>query len=415
MRIGEFAKRFGLNVSTVRYYISNGLLVPGKKARQYDFNSNCVEDMKKILKYKSYHFSLEEIQLLFFLEKTSRFRDDVVLKLCSEILENKRKELVKKRDELNRNISSLKNEIDAFPKTAPEKGSPAGVPFSFIPYLYCPRCQVPLKLDSASISEGFLQKGKLWCECGYQASIENGIILCGGYSEDTPFRAFENIDSVLAMTVQFSPAYRLLIEQASLYMYNKIYESPEDPMFVMTGPFTLNFILSYIEKLNRKNTYIITDPSKKRIEKLRSYLSGGGYNIVYLTGSPEALPVKNGIVDIFIDDFCTVNSMFTFNTFEVENIAPLMKKASKVSGIFGSYAKAPKSIEKFKAVHPEFDPGKMTLSGLEYSWEQGGFGNFEKKHIGLTSRTSPDYPQDVIGEQVEVLVYTASKGNRKKL
>ena len=66
MKIGEFANKFGLNVSTVRYYINNGLLIPVKKEEQYEFDKNCEEDMKNILKYKGYHFTIEEIQLLFF-------------------------------------------------------------------------------------------------------------------------------------------------------------------------------------------------------------------------------------------------------------------------------------------------------------------------------------------------------------
>ncbi|HUM55603.1 MAG TPA: MerR family transcriptional regulator, partial [Bacillota bacterium] len=269
MKIGEFANKFGLNASTVRYYINNGLLVPAKKAEQYEFDRDSEEDMKNILKYKSYHFTIEEIQLLFFLQKTSRFKDDVVLGLCSDLLKKKRKELMAEKKEMEAHILSLENEIEGMPKTVSPKETKTGIPFSFIPYLYCPVCKEPLKLDSASMAEGTLLSGELWCECGYNAGIKEGMILCGKHYEDTPFKAFENIESVMAMVDQFSPAYRKLIDQTNLYMYNQIHEDLENPKIIMTGPFTLNFLLAYIDKLNKKNTYIISDPSKKRLEKIK--------------------------------------------------------------------------------------------------------------------------------------------------
>lgn len=414
MKIGEFANKFGLNVSTVRYYINNGLLIPVKKAEQYEFDKNCEEDMKNILKYKGYHFTIEEIQLLFFLQKTSRFKDDVVLGLCSDLLEKKRKELINEKKEMEAHILSLENEIEGMPKTVSAEETKTGIPFSFIPYLYCPRCRVPLKLDSASMAEGALLSGELWCECGYNAGIKEGMILCGKHYEDTPFKAFENIESVMAMVDQFSPSYRKLIDQTNLYMYNQIHEDLENPMVIMTGPFTLNFLLAYIDKLNKKNIYIISDPSKKRLEKIQAYLSEGNYNIVYLAGEPKDLPIKEKTADIFIDDFCTVNSLFTYNTFNTENIAPILKSTATITGIFSSYTKAPKGLINFKKIQPEFKPEKMTFAGLKYGWEQGGFGNIDKKTTGYTSKNEKDYPQDVLGEQVEVIGYKARRGVKRR-
>lgn len=69
MKIGDFAKKYGLNITTVRYYVERALLTPERKNNQYVFTPSCMEDMEKILKYKSFRFSLEEIELLFFLEK----------------------------------------------------------------------------------------------------------------------------------------------------------------------------------------------------------------------------------------------------------------------------------------------------------------------------------------------------------
>ena len=67
MRIGDFAKKYGVNVTAIRYYIDSALLTPQRRNNQYAFDENCCRDMEKILDYKACGFTLEEIELLFFL------------------------------------------------------------------------------------------------------------------------------------------------------------------------------------------------------------------------------------------------------------------------------------------------------------------------------------------------------------
>ena len=74
-------------------YVERALLTPERKNNQYVFTPSCMEDMEKILKYKSFRFSLEEIELLFFLEKTTKFRDETVLGIFSRLLKQNQAEL----------------------------------------------------------------------------------------------------------------------------------------------------------------------------------------------------------------------------------------------------------------------------------------------------------------------------------
>lgn len=409
MKIGTFARKFGLNISTVRYYINSGLLTPLRTGGQYEFDADCILDMEKILKYKKYSFSLEEIQLLFFMEKASRFQDELVLEVCGDILKKKSKQLAEERDNLTRFIEELEKEIEALPELPIKELHEAGVPFFIIPYLYCPICQIPLKLDSASLSNGSIQKGILSCECGYHAEIIEGIILCGKYAEDTPFKAFENIESVMAMKDQFSPLYRRLIAKTYSWMFNRVPDKIDSNRYILTGPFTFNFLLEYINRLGKDNTYIVFDPSMKRIEKIKKYLSAWEYNIVYIVGKPSELPLKNGSVDLYIDDYSTVNSLFTYNTFSTEHISRLMKNSGEVIGIFTTYQRAPKSLNNFKMDHPNFDPDKMTISGLKYRWSQHRVIVTEEKFIGSTTPGELHYPQNAAGEIIDVMGYHGKK------
>lgn len=414
MKIGAFAKKFNLNISTVRFYINNGLIIPSKANGYYEFGKECSLDMQNILKYKKYQFSLEEIQLLFFMEKASHFKDELIIEICADILKEKRNQLIIKKENLVEFIEDIEREIENLDACNFEGEKEEGVPFSYIPYLYCPFCQKPLKIDSASLANGSIQKGELWCECGYKVNISEGIILCQDYVEGTPFKGFDNIDSVKSMKEQFSSNYRMLIKKAYVWMYNTMMGNCLEARHIMAGPFTLNFLFEYIEKLGSSNVYIIFDPSYSRIEKIKKYLSNRNYNIVYIVSSLDHLPIKHNSIDMYIDDYSMVNSLFTYNEFATKQVAPLIKEAGEVVGIFTTYQNAPKSLNNFKALHPEFDTKKMKLSALKYSWEIEGIQMVHDKKIGNTNSAELHFSQDVIGEQVDVYGYFAKKNSKKK-
>jgi DNA-binding transcriptional MerR regulator len=128
MRISEFAKKFGLSTSTVRYYINQGLLMPDRKKDQYNFGAECVDDIKKLLKYKKARFSLDEIQELFFLEKTSHFRDEVSVTAWKDIMYHKKRELLKEQEDLSWCLQTLEDEIRSMSYDSEHVAMEYGVP-----------------------------------------------------------------------------------------------------------------------------------------------------------------------------------------------------------------------------------------------------------------------------------------------
>ncbi len=69
MRIGAFAKRFGVPQSTVRYYIQRGILIPEKRNGQHLFPESCINDMERVMEFKSLLFSLDNILELLTLHR----------------------------------------------------------------------------------------------------------------------------------------------------------------------------------------------------------------------------------------------------------------------------------------------------------------------------------------------------------
>lgn len=410
MKIGEFAEKYGLNISTVRYYMDKALLTPGRRNNQYVFSRACMDDMEKILKYKEFGLSLEEIELLFFLEKTSNFKDDTVLDIMSQLLSGKRDQLTSERDKLSAAIERLDEELEKFSEAKRSDATAAsyGFPFSFIPYLYCPDCRRPLSLESADISGGKILSGTLHCQCGYRASIEKGVILCEGAAEDTPFKSFKNMETVTGIIDQFSGCYRMLIARTYLWIYHQILEAKE-PRNVMTGPFPFNFILRYCRRFSPSVTYVIVDPSLKKISKIQQYLEDCDSQTVFMAGNVSRLPLCRECIDIYIDDFSMTNSIFTYNRSLYSYIAPLIKKGGLAVGIFAGYNETPKSLNNFKADNPDFLPEKMNLGRIKADLEENAMTLTDRKIIGRTTGSEKHFYHNVPGEQITVLGYRAVK------
>ena len=65
MKASELAKKFAINVNTVRHYVRTGLLSPGKDASGYHgFGSEEVKQLSFILRARELGFTLDDIQQL---------------------------------------------------------------------------------------------------------------------------------------------------------------------------------------------------------------------------------------------------------------------------------------------------------------------------------------------------------------
>lgn len=98
-KIGDFSKETGVPIKTLRYYNEIDLFNPVEvdlfTGYRY-YSSDQIEDLNLILKLKKVGFSLEEIKKYW-----NNFNNDIMLK--------KRDELIKNIDGLKENISEIEN------------------------------------------------------------------------------------------------------------------------------------------------------------------------------------------------------------------------------------------------------------------------------------------------------------------
>lgn len=411
MKIGAFARKFHVSVSAIRFYMQNGLLIPTRKGGQYEFDQKCAQDMEKILRYKKYSFSIEEMQHLFLLENASNYRDNAVTEIALNILRQKKEELIEARNQLTESIKEIETEIHSYPMITAQNTPQKDLPLSIIPYLSCPHCGAPLQMGSAEIAEGNIHSGQLSCtKCNaYHARIADGVILCESYTEDTPLKGFDNIDTLISISEQSSPAYRMLIRKAYIWMYNCSALRLNEPAFIMTGPFSFNFLLTYMDKINKDSTVIFCDPSLNKIRKLKLYFSSCEPNIIYIAGMPADIPLRKNCIDIYFDDYSMTDFCFSFGSFPAKDVSSLLKKNCDIYGIFTNYQKAPKTLEYFRSINPSFDPARMNFNELKNKWSFQNIQIEENEVIGSAVINEDFYPRNAHGEQVEVHAYSARK------
>lgn len=410
MKIGDFARKYNMNITAVRYYAERSLLTPERKNNQYIFNKSCMEDMEKIIKYKDLRFSLKEIELLFFLEKTSKFKDDTVLHIFSDLLNKKLEELKLEEKNIHETIERLRQEIDNFNSIKyTEEKNPNGIPFTFIPYLYCPVCGTPLDLESASIYNNKISNGDLVCSCGYKSRIENGVMLCQGHTENTPFKVFENIETVVSIAKEYDNEYVSLMDKTYTWMYSQLVEAKHN-QYIMAGPFTFNFLLKYCQELDDDTTFLIVDPSIKRISKLQNYMKDFDFQTVFIAGELEHIPVRHECMDIYIDDFSSNNCIFTYSKSPYGSVSKLLKKGGLCIGNFIDYKAAPKSLQSFKKDNPGFISEKMNFNYVKSDIRENKMSIIESKLMGKTSgKETQFFCRHIENEQIPFIGYTACR------
>ena len=411
MRIGEFAKKYGINASAIRFYVDKAILTPKRANGLYIFDRACEEQMERIMRYKKCGFSLEEIEVLCYYERTTRLRDEAVNEEFLQLFHDKEIQMrqeIREREEI---IKLLREEVSEYRRKAAESQSVEymHVPVEALGILHCPECGKRLPLKNAEIGESGVICGEMTCECGYEASVFDGMIICGGSREETPFKAFENIDSILAITDDFSPAYRNLIDKAHLWMYQCIAAGENEFHNVMAGPFAYNFILKHLEALPDEALYIIVDVSIKKLRKLQRYFGGSGKKILYIAGALSELPLKKECVDLYIDDFSSSNYIFTYSRELLQSISPFIKEGGMLAGQFVDYSMAPKSLENFRKDHDGFKPEMMKNSRVHESFKRAGIKLVEESNCGSTQGNKRDFARNVVGEQVSVVAYCARK------
>ena len=145
MKIGAFAKSIGLSVMTIRYYMSEGLLLPEKNGSQWEFTAREARDMAMIQDMRACGFSVQNIKRLLTLYRGSS--PDLIAE--RKIIGEEYQKLLEERKATEQAITLLKGAIEEI-CPPPEESAPCCIPFSLFKLIACPYCRGVLHWNSVA-------------------------------------------------------------------------------------------------------------------------------------------------------------------------------------------------------------------------------------------------------------------------
>ncbi len=392
MKISEFARKYNVEISTVRYYINSQLLFPKVQNKQYRFDDRCETDMNIIVQLKDFGFSISEIRAILSLIHLSNLTalDDVTDFVS--ILEKKEVQLKAELDAMQKTHEELVGFISSLKirRAQDDAAIVKGLPLCMLPLLICPDCGQPLELQKADIKGGEVMTGEVCCACGYHATIEDGILLTEGgtlNSLDIPY-----LDRGIFKLLPDS--WVSLFHHSFGKMYDTLKTVGTGGKVILENQLNcFSFLFSRVSKLDSTNYYILTDPHpeivlrfKKMIEKQNPKL-----NILYIVDKTCRYPIKKGSVDIFTD-ICSIND---FGAFHGENdlistISPYLKPDAELIGTYLYCRPQSPTYKNLLAHHPDSAKHNYQLSYLHEI--------IKKNKIGLISETDIGSVDEWCGE-----------------
>lgn len=410
MLIGKFAEKFNVKPDTIRYYMELGLIIPKKRNAYYEFDKTCETDMTLIMELKEYQFSLQEIHKFLSLKRVTLLSNREDYTFLTGMLEEKKKELKRNIRNINQSIGAINEKIRELKEIHTQESENKGMPFAFLPMLYCPKCQVALDLKNASTRGQHIFMGELYCDaCGYKAQIHEGIVITEHINKES-YNPHYIYDKEMLKIIQSS--FISLSEKASLWVTERLLsQNLTNKVVIETHIDTYVFLNKYIEELDKSAFYIFTGSTMPMLKILKEKVEqiDPEMKILYLLNSGLDLPIQRGTIDIVIDSYSSNEYALFHRSLPMKSIQPYLKESSKIIGASFYYHEGDQSITKMKELYPNAYPGNLHSYFMKENLEAIQFHINEKADIGSTNNPGSYIKYHVPGEKGYFFTYMASK------
>ncbi|MDM5453212.1 MerR family transcriptional regulator [Peribacillus simplex] len=407
MKIGTFAKLFHVTTDTVRYYIEQGLLIPDKKNTQYQMNQLCLDDMAFITELKKFHFSLLEIQQILSYRRVTNFSDHEDIDYYNNLLNDKKSQLTKKKEDISKAIKLIEKTVQTNSPSSKEE-SFTGIPLSFVNLLYCPKCHIPLEMKDIMIKKVYIQTGNLACTCGYEAAIEEGIIITANLYETSPYPSYFYDKETIK---EINPKMINLFEKSNFW-FQKVLQNVDlkNKVIVETNVDAVVSLPKYIDVLETSASYIFSGYSLPMLKKVRKRIErmNPKPNALYILNSDLNLPLKPLSIDVFVDSF-TANDFSLLNPqFPIHVLKNYFHCSSTIVGGYSYYDSSAKSLKNISALYPNSHEHILYPKYIEENISVNGFQITQSENIGFCTDPGPFFDYHVIDEKFHMLMYLAS-------
>lgn len=356
MKIGAFATRHDVSLDTIRHYLDIQLLLAEKVGTQYHFTEEDSKDMDEIIELKRLKFSLSEIQNILSYKRFNSNRTIEFRNHFGNFLEKKRAEITIEQQDIEKTMNYIEGKIYELEMERKNKIT-LGIPLTMVSFLRCPHCRNSLNLSEGIIENNMIISGKVTCSCSYNLVVENGILVDRSAIRDksTPTKTvyYEKTSSKFINFIFKSMSTLIRLIESEVVDKKYILELGK------CGGF---FLMQYLPNIPKESTYILIDYDLKRMNQLKNNLElNHNYNsFVFLCCNYDELPLTDGFIDLFIDNFTTELHAEKSGMLLTKTILPLIKPGGYLASIYAYFNSASPDIEGIpKKMRSFYDKGNL--------------------------------------------------------
>ena len=433
MKIGEFAKKYNVPISTIRYYIEEGLLTPRKKGAQYDFNEANESEIQLLIDLRESSFSLEEMRQFVNISRILDEKDPARYKELKALFRGKRARLTQQIQDIKGTIHTINLKLDDLEakesilvpshQSTPSPAVSHGLPLSFLTYIACPDCGRPLDMENAKLSAGTVLSGTLKCSCGYEGRIEDGIIyvdshidldqdpvFCDDYFSD-PFTSGD--ESLFYECFLSAPQGYLSINYEARTWINEIVQERLSPPGIILFPDIASvfpYLYSDSEYL-QKAILVIMGLSKKATIATRKHMDtlDSDLNIIYIVSPSNRLPLRKKTIDLLVDYLSSYNYAFFFDRPFYDYIDSYFSDTASIAGFLSYYKPGSESVRNITDEYSHAMNPFIDLSSYMENLRSHGYTITADKAIGSNTVLSDYFHYHVHGEQQYLHTFLASR------
>lgn len=335
IRIGKFAKKNNMSVDTIRYYVQLNLIHPLRKGKYFYFGTEQQEQLDFIKHYKDMKFSLDDIKILMYTVQFHILETPIRSNYIESLLHDKRIQLLQEREQLDATIQKLNDEIETVKQQPVKNRDGKGIAFQHLELLCCPVCQESLTIEEGTLKNHSVYHGKLTCNCGVTMDIEEGIIITSEMNH--PISHEEQDDSIrnLFATISHNFIEQMLyyVEETTRYILQQDLAS-KTVLFMKTGAGTL--ALNVLRKLPKIGMLILFDEDLNQLKVTKNTIDTHypDYNILYVGGSLDLLPIKRKSIHLAVDFMASFEAAFEKSYNLYQDIMKHMHTHSSIMGLF---------------------------------------------------------------------------------
>lgn len=389
MKIGEFSKLYNVSRDTIRFYCKMGLLTPNTSGTQAEFSERDCQDMEKILRMKEQHFSLQEIYHFFDIFRVSNMVEPESIYDITEMFQRKRRELEAEAQKMLAICDEIDQDVKALTTGMEKSLFPSGVPLQALSLLTCPHCGKALSLDGASISQNYILQGHLFCPCGYEAKIEDGIVNTGNAYRGE----YDSPDLKRGLYRQVADGFITSLQHCNDKALRKLRSMNLKGKVVSEGHINGYFFLyNQLVHLDPDSIYIIFDKYPEMLQMYKKNIEQLGLrlNILYIADAGLELPLKSECIDVMISFMGDTEHSLYFKNSYIHDMKPYLAKDAMVVGTSLGFAKNAKSLKLLAQKYPEGGGRYFCSEELMLSYQKEGY-VYTEIPVGVFKKTENKY------------------------